>query len=180
LNILSHPSLRNLDGLSSLSSVGGTMAIALNSLDNLEGLSSLTSVGRTLSISNETSLRDVNGLRSVTTVGHKLTILYNSRLEQLDGLSSIAAVGSSLSIAENSRLSDCCGLYELLASGTLTNNIMIGSNAAGCNSPEEVLTGGPCRAVPTLPSWAVFSALCLLLLLGAAAIGSRTHRRQAS
>lgn len=57
------------DGLSSLSSVRGIFIQYNPSLTNLDGLSSLTSLEDSLQIGNNSSLADLNGLSGLSAVG---------------------------------------------------------------------------------------------------------------
>ncbi|MCB0841583.1 MAG: hypothetical protein KDD99_33180, partial [Bacteroidetes bacterium] len=95
--------INHLDGLSSLTSIGGDLIIYENpSLTNINGLSALTSVGKTLEIVGNASLLNIDGLSSLVSVGAELPAIYganfalliisNPLLTDLDGLSSLSAL----------------------------------------------------------------------------------------
>lgn len=79
---------------------------------NLDGLSNLQSIGGTLIISNNDALEGILGLLSLTDVGN-LSIQYNNVLTNVDGLSNLALVENELLIAFNDSLERFCGLYML-------------------------------------------------------------------
>jgi subtilisin-like proprotein convertase family protein len=109
--------LTNLDGLSSLTSVGGDLGIASNSnLTNINGLSSLTRIGGGLSI-HAMLLTNLDGLSSLTSVGGSLVIWGNYELINLDGLSNLPGVGGDLRIENNTKLTNLDGLSSLTSVG---------------------------------------------------------------
>jgi hypothetical protein len=106
--------INSLDGLSDLTSIGGSLYIQNNpALNNLDGLSSLVSVGRNLWIENNTSLTNLDGFTALTNVSNALIIIYNDALEYVSGLSALTSVGASLVILENSSLFNVDGLSTL-------------------------------------------------------------------
>ncbi|MEZ5031721.1 MAG: T9SS type A sorting domain-containing protein [Saprospiraceae bacterium] len=136
LQITSNASLTNLDGLSSLSSVGGNVNITNDAaLTNLDGLSSLSSVGGYLNLWNNISLTNLDGLSSLTSVGQNVLINNNDLLTNLDGLSTLNSVGGSLYIINSNNLSDCCGIWALLDGGV--PGIIYG-NQTGCDSYNAI------------------------------------------
>lgn len=108
----------NLDGLSSLTSVGGSLIIGANAaLADVAGLSSLTSVGETLLISGNAVLPNVDGLSSLTSVNGRLSVTDNAALANVDGLSSLTSVGGDLSVQINAALVNMDGLSSLTSIG---------------------------------------------------------------
>jgi hypothetical protein len=110
-----------------------------NSIVDLSGLSGLTSVGGNLAISYSYLLTSLSGLNNLTSIGGDLNIFGNDLLTSLTGLDGINA-GSivNLRIVGNDALSTCAirSICDYLASPNGT--IEIHTNAASCNSPEEV------------------------------------------
>jgi hypothetical protein len=124
LHIEHNDVLTSVDGLSSLTSVGGDLWIQNNSqLTNLDGLSALNSVGETLAILYNDVLRNVNGLSALTSVGGTLGIVENTVLTNVDGLSALTSVGGShrdqrsLDIRGNDALTNLDGLSALTTVG---------------------------------------------------------------
>ena len=89
INDVINNNITNLDGLSSLTDIGGTLSISANSsLTSLSGLSSLTDIGGTLTIQFNGSLTSLSGLSSLTDIGF-LNIQFNSSLLSLSALNSL-------------------------------------------------------------------------------------------
>jgi len=138
----------NVDGLSALTSVAGSLYIQNNPLlVNLDGLSGLASVGRNLWMQNNALLADVNGLAALTAVGDKLVILANGALTNTDGLSALISVGGTLAIRDNPVLANVDGLSALTSVGgsvmadqrslDIRNNAVLG-NLDGLSSLTSV------------------------------------------
>ncbi len=110
----------DLNGLSSITSIGGDLYIVGGVLPNLDGLSSLTSIGGSLNIEFSDELTNINGLSNLTTVGGGVFIHYNFSLTNLDGLSALTSVGG-LIIQSNDVLTNVDGLSALTSiDGMLT------------------------------------------------------------
>jgi hypothetical protein len=109
--LLNNNKLVNVNGLSSLSSVGGYLSLSRNHLTHVDGLSSLTYVGQSLGLERNYVLENVDGLSSLTEVGENLKIRYNS-LENINGLSSLTRTGGGL-YAEYNNLTNVDGLSSL-------------------------------------------------------------------
>jgi hypothetical protein len=128
--------ITNLNGLSVLTSIGGTLSIY--NMSNLSGLENLTSIGEDLIIQNCDFLPNLSWLLGLTSVGN-LWLRYNPNLTNLSGLENLNISGGLVWINDNGKLSDCAVLSicnYLNGSGTA----WIENNAPGCNSPEEVAT----------------------------------------
>ena len=123
----------NLDGITSLTSVGGDLTIEYNAyLTTLEGLNSLTSVGGDLHIRENAALTTLNVFPSLTSVGGELYIGNNDALTTLDGLNSLTSVGDrypdgSLYIIYNEALTTLSGLRSLTS---VERSLVINHNAA--------------------------------------------------
>jgi hypothetical protein len=149
--------LTNLNGLASLTYVGGKVYISSNAaLTNLDGLANITSVGGALFIGSNYALTNLNGLAKITSVGGGLNI-YNNALTNLDGLANITSVGGDLYIQRNAALTDCQGIALVLGwpNGPPDDNVLgtitIERNATGCNSVAQVLASFSPQA-PTAPA----------------------------
>ncbi|MFC1701729.1 hypothetical protein ACFL1J_03155, partial [Pseudomonadota bacterium] len=117
LYISRNPDLTNLNGLSNLTRVDGRyggLAIYNNdSLTNLDGLSNVTSIGG-LEIGGNPALTNIDGLSKITSVdGDFFDISYNDALTNLNGLSSLTRVNAIFYIFGNDSLTNLDGLSSL-------------------------------------------------------------------
>jgi hypothetical protein len=132
--------------------VTGTLRIdddGIDPINNLDGLSGLTSVGGSLVISFNDSLTDVDGLSGLTSVETNLFIAFNDLLTDVDGLSGLTSVGESLLIFNNDSLERFCGLFPLLDAGGLSGSYLVGSNDTN-PTEQEILDDGPCDLANTV------------------------------
>jgi hypothetical protein len=130
----------NLNGLNVLTSIEGYLFVVENdTLTSLAGLDNMTFIGDGLYIYNNPTLNNLTGLDNVTFIGGGLDIFYNSALTCLTGLDNIDA-GSikNLSITSYPNLSKCEAQRVCDYLACPGGNIVIGCNAPGCNSQEEV------------------------------------------
>jgi hypothetical protein len=128
-------SLTNLSLLHCLERVEGSLVIGGNAgLRDLSGLSGLTTVGG-LVINDNDALTDLSGLSGLTTVGY-LSITLNDALEDLSGLSGLTTVGVGLEIRFNNVLGDISALSGLSA---CAGNMYIDYNAALCQDDVDAL-----------------------------------------
>ena len=134
--------LPNLDGLSSLNSIGDRFLVNHNPmLTNIDALMMLTSVGGQLQIAFNHALENLDGLSSLNSIGSFMEIKINYALQNLDGLAALTSVAGDFTISDNLDLTDCCGIYDLLNTpGAITGNVVIFSNNTGCDSEPEVVT----------------------------------------
>ena len=105
--VINNPKLANVDGLCSLTYVGGDLAFGVNdSLVSLEDLSGLEYVGGNLAIGNPL-LEDLDGLQNLYHVGAIWGIAGNTSLKNLDAIMNIEEIAGPISIANNSVLPSC-------------------------------------------------------------------------
>jgi photosystem II stability/assembly factor-like uncharacterized protein len=142
--IISGSDISNLNGLGSLTSIGGSLFIGYESdvnpgLTSLNGLEGISFIGGSLIIENNSLLNTLKPLESLGSIGGDLVIRNNAALNSLKGLENIDP-GSifNLIICGNSALSKCEILsictYLLRPGGTVD----IQNNGSGCNSQAEV------------------------------------------
>lgn len=113
LNITNTSSLENLNGLENLTSILGRVLISGNQgLKDLSGLSGFTSVG--LEIENNDALTSLHGLENLTAVGLKIS--GNASLKSLEGLENVSSIGT-LEIYENDALLNLKGLKNVASIG---------------------------------------------------------------
>ena len=154
IHVRGNRQLTNIEGLSKLTQVSGTLQLKLNSLLDLDGFSSLTSAGG-LTIDHEGWLTNLDGLSNLTDVLGDLYI-YGNGLITIDGLSALARVGGDLWLLQNKHLSLCTGITQLVdqfddadpgpgvgVAPDVGGAILIEQNAIGCNSVEEILAEEP-------------------------------------
>jgi hypothetical protein len=115
LSISSLPLLTNLEGLEGLTAVGGKLLIGFNdALTTLDGLSALASVGGTLGVAFNPALKSTQGLSALTFVGgDELFFSNNDALPNLKGLEALTSVGGDVGIDLNPSLTSLIGLQSL-------------------------------------------------------------------
>ncbi len=108
----------NLNGLSGITTIDGTLTILNNSnLTSLTGLDNLTSIGKVLKIENNDALISLNSLGNLTSVGINLEITLNDGLGNLSGLNNITSVGGNMRIYDNDALASLSALVALESIG---------------------------------------------------------------
>ena len=128
LTVNNNASLRDIEGLRSLTQVVGDVGVSSNpDLINVDGLRGLTSIEGSLNIASNDVLEDLDGLRNLTRTEGNVTINNNDLITELDGLVSLAEVGGNLTIESNDRLYDLQGLNNL---GSLAGTLTFSSNPA--------------------------------------------------
>ncbi len=132
--------ITNLDGLDSITSIGGSLKILNNTnLTILSGLDQLDSIQGSLSIEDNESLLEISGLTNLKYIGRDFRIVNDTLLTSisLTGLGNLNAVGRDLYINSNTSLSNLSGLGNLT---TIGGNLQIGYYEAG-NSALTSLSG---------------------------------------
>ncbi len=164
--------ITNLDGLSQVKSIKGSLHIQDNTmLNNLNGLSQLILVDGTLSLSNNAILPNVNGLSQMKAIFGNIQITQNALLDNVIGLNGVLQIEGSVEVDNNAVLNSISGLKNIAASSltgfTISNNTALGecaifslcdylempgssvtitNNAVDCNSVATVNTA--CAALP--------------------------------
>lgn len=106
-------SIRNLYGLSVLTSIGGSLSIRYNDLlSNVTGLNNLTQIGSLLSIEYNDSLKNITAFFNLTDIGTFIYIQGNAALTSLNGLEGITTI-RRLVIWNNDGLTSLTGLDNL-------------------------------------------------------------------
>lgn len=159
----SENSITNLNGLSVLTRIGGSLALYCYSLPNLSGLNNLSFIGDYFSISHCSLLTDISALNNIDTIKGSVRIHNNPLLVSVNGFNSLQYLGGNLEIYWNSELSsinafpitahdsiDELKIYEnyylINCSSPLIcafladprGPVSIYSNGTGCNSPGEI------------------------------------------
>jgi|GEM_PF-370267 len=160
--IISGYYISNLDGLSVLTSIGGTLQIGINNggnhlLTSLTGIENLIFIGGDLLIGgtglagpNNPNLTSLAGLINLSYIGGDLKIYSNPVLTSIIGLEGLISIGGDILITTNVNLTNCAaqGICDYLASANGVVDIY--NNGPGCNSQSEV--AGYCGvAISCLP-----------------------------
>lgn len=120
--------ISNLQGLSNLTSVGGTLTITYTAnLPDLTGLGNLTSLGGDLVIEQTTGLLTLNGLDKLATIGGKLQVWNNGGLQNCNGLGALTGIGQDLDIRDCNALQNIDALLQL---HTIGGSLIVAYNAA--------------------------------------------------
>ena len=120
--------IANLNGLSVLTSIGGSLRIVCNEiLPSLSGLDNLTHIGGNLYVEGNMNLPDLSGLQNVTFVGIDVQVTDNVILGNLSGLEGLAVLNGRLWIDDNAALTSLTGLNNLLS---IAGTVRIFSNDA--------------------------------------------------
>ncbi len=124
-NLWSGTDITNLDGLSVLTSIGGTLRMQDNDyLINITGLINLHSIGGALHIDSNPALTSLSGLDSVSSVGG-MVIESSEGLTNLTGLGSLSAIYGDCIIEFNHHLTNLAGLDNL---NSIEGNVRIKNN----------------------------------------------------
>lgn len=128
----------NLDGLSNITTITGSLDIEAPSLTNIGGLSNLTSVEQDFQIVYSSSLTNLNGLGNLKTIQGFFLLIGNALLQNLNGLTSLVSVGQDIYIEDNTVLSDISGLKNTTFNPSGNYGLTISNNPAlaVCNLPN--------------------------------------------
>jgi len=133
--------MSDLTGLNNLTAIGGTLQIASYSLISLTGLEKVTSIGGNLIIrggpfgwGSASRLTSLMGLQQLTSVGGDLTILGIDSLPGLTGLENLKTIGGGLQIHGNSALTSLSGLDNINAASITSISIYGNTSLADCHA----------------------------------------------
>lgn len=124
-----HNDITNVDGLSVLTRIGGSLTVRYNhTLTNLSGFSNLTSVGGNLDIGGSNwVLRSLSGLENLTSIGGNLKIVA-TKLTNLAPLANLTAIPGNLDIHGNDYLTSLSGLDNITS---VSGYLIIGDSGLG-------------------------------------------------
>ena len=106
--------ITNLDGLSVITSIGGSLMIECNeALTSLAGLHNLTAIGDNLYLEGNMVLANLSGLENVTYIGGDVEFTDNVALTSLAGLEGLTSVNGKLWIDYNESLTNLAGLNNV-------------------------------------------------------------------
>ena len=92
-------------------SSGEVVTIRGNDITNIDALSGLTSIEGTLFISSNGALTNIDGLSGLTSIVGRLSIEGNNALTNIDALSGLTSIVGLLEIRSNNALTNICLLY---------------------------------------------------------------------
>lgn len=116
LQILKNPLLTNLAGLHNISTVGWSLLIAVNeSLLDLSGLINLNQIGGGFDFHNNNQILNFEGLNTLESIGMEVWISGNDRLSCFQGMEGLQSIGGHLWINWNDALVSLEGLNNLEA-----------------------------------------------------------------
>ena len=148
IRIFNNSRLQNLDGLENITSIDRDIYVGGNDLRNVNGLSGLTSVGNNLNLAGNSNLNDISGLSNITSIGGNF-LLSSMALTDLDSLLNLTSIGGYLYLFSNNQLTDISGLKNIASIGdkvaidnpvNYTTKPPLGSPF--CNAVSETGTGG--------------------------------------
>ncbi|MFK8039078.1 MAG: T9SS type A sorting domain-containing protein [Crocinitomicaceae bacterium] len=154
VNIFSNPSLTSLLGLNVLKNIGGSFQCILNvNLISFNGLNALETIGKAFICAGNDNLVSFNGLNLLNSIDGTFRCSTNNSLTSISDLLSLTSIGGNsyltffgftggVRIHSNPFLNpfSIYGICDYLsAPTTMSFNLDIHSNTAGCNSVQEVL-----------------------------------------
>lgn len=107
--------------------ISGNVIIQSNNITNLNGLSSITSVTGSLRLNNADMLSDISGFSNLTMVGLDVRIINCGLITSLTGLTSLTSVGGDLNIASNPNLTSLDGITSL---GSVGGDFILNGNSS--------------------------------------------------
>lgn len=161
--------INNLDGLNSLTKVGGYINInGLTNITNLDGLSNVSAVNTYLYIQQNTNLTDIaglakitscqylyiydndkllnleglNALKSITTV-NGLRVEHNELLEDISALSSIESINGNFRVVSNPSLRNFCAFTNVFSNGGHNGSYTVSGNRY--NPTKQNIINGDCE-----------------------------------
>ncbi|MCB2207922.1 MAG: T9SS type A sorting domain-containing protein [Bacteroidetes bacterium] len=125
---ISGEDITSLDGLNSLTAIGGGLAILQNPvLNNLAGLDNIYSINEYLVFLMNDSLANIAALENLTFMGGYMDIAFNHSLTDLSGLDNLDSIGGHLYIHGNDAFQSLTGLNEIIH---IEGDVQIWSNTS--------------------------------------------------
>jgi hypothetical protein len=121
--IVNNPRINDLSALENIDSIGSTFYLTHTSVTDLSGLSSLTYIGEDVWLGWNNELDNFSGLENLNTIGGRLWITDNDKLTSLTGLDNLDSINGNLKVYNNSLLNDISALENLVAESILDLSI---------------------------------------------------------
>lgn len=125
--IINYPNCEQIDG---------NVEIMFGNITNLNGLSNITSVNGSLYIQFNDFLTDISGLSSLENISGDFLFMANPDVLNLDALSSLVSINGYLHISANNNLNDITGLLNLDSSTITELKIYENPPLQICNLPN--------------------------------------------
>lgn len=134
LIIQNNSSLNDLTGLTQLEAIGGSFKLINNgSLSSISAMSNLSGSFATLEVSNNPELVNLSGIQGVTVIRENLTIMNNAKFSSFAGFTGLTTVGIDFMIKNCDALPHFGGISNLDSIGgklTIVDNATLTSLAA--------------------------------------------------
>jgi hypothetical protein len=118
--------------------MGGLFQIKSNKkITNLDGLESITELGG-LRIAYMSNLVNTNGLLNLTHVKGNVTFSWNNNLTNIDGLIGLTAIDSVLILNQNRSLTNIDGLRNLNTIGGIDFNVLYATNLDALQNVNQI------------------------------------------
>lgn len=120
LSIAECDALTNLGGLSEIKTLGHLYIAGNDALTSIEDLSSLTTVGGIFFIQDNNALTNLNGLQNLKTIGGDCWIHYSSALTNISALNGLTSVGGELGLNYATGITNLNALGNLQSVGSIS------------------------------------------------------------
>ena len=117
--------IANLNGLSAVTEVQGTMHINTNeNLSDFTGLNALATVGGNLIIENNDGITDMSGFDALASIDGDLYVVENSNLLSFNGMGALTTINGMLEMGHNLLFEEFTGLSGLTFVGGIEMNYL--------------------------------------------------------
>ncbi len=123
--------LNSLNGLNSLSFLGGDLYMCPFGINDISALTTLTSIGGKITLIY-TNLQNLSGLENLTEVGGDLSLSMNENLENVDALNSLIQINGSIGLFDNSSLTSIQGMKNISAKSISQINLTYNGQLSQC------------------------------------------------
>lgn len=100
----------NLNGLSSIQTIGGNLTVDATNCTSLQGLQNLVQVGGNVYFPNNPEISNLTGLTKLKKIGGELDVSYSSKFINFSGLNAIEQIGGALRAYKNELMTDISNL----------------------------------------------------------------------
>ena len=150
LTITENTELENLNGLSNLTRISGSLEVRNNSkLQSLGDFSTLTRIGGELNINNNEKLQSLGNFPALTSIGEFFNVSFQTQLTTLGDFSILQSIGGYFSVTNNDTLTSLGNFPSLTSIGVGVTNrsnvsIQVENNPSlsDCYTLTDFLPGG--------------------------------------
>ena len=119
LGIADNSILRSVSGFSRLSTAGWLSIHANPKLSDLDWLTNLKSIQGSVTMGGNLLLKNLNGLSGLTSIDGYIYMEHNDALENLDGLKNLNLLNGDFTLRHHPNLTNFCGIKPLMATWSL-------------------------------------------------------------